>query len=113
MNLSLLLSRPEGAAGMGDTAWTLYITLSVACLIIIFLAALVTIFLVLFQKSNSDGIQGITASSETFFGKNRGQSIESKLKNGLGSAWAFWASCRSRFTLFAYLFPEKCSLKAA
>ena len=80
MNLGLLLSRPEGAAGMGDTAWTLYITLSVACLIIIFLAALVTIFLVLFQKSNSDGIQGITASSETFFGKNRGQSIESKLK---------------------------------
>lgn len=65
---------------MGDVAWTLYITLSVACLIIIFLAALVTILLVLFQKSNSDGIQGITASSETFFGKNRGKSIESKLK---------------------------------
>ena len=80
MNLSLLLSRPEGAAGMGDTAWTLYITLSVACLIIIFLAALVTIFLVLFQKSNSDGIQGITASSETFFGKNRGKSLDSQLK---------------------------------
>ncbi|MCD8309229.1 MAG: preprotein translocase subunit SecG [Clostridia bacterium] len=34
----------------------------------------------MFQKSNSDGIQGITGSSETFFGKNKGRSIESKLK---------------------------------
>ena len=60
--------------------FTLYLVLSIACLVIIFLTALVTIIIVLFQKSNSDGIQGITASSETFFGKNRGQSIESKLK---------------------------------
>jgi len=52
----------------------------ITCLVLIFVAALVAIFLVLFQKSNSDGIQGITASSETFFGKNRGRSIESKLK---------------------------------
>ena len=49
-------------------------------LVVIFLAALLAILLVLFQKSNSDGIQGITASSETFYGKNRGRSIESKLK---------------------------------
>lgn len=49
-------------------------------LIVIFLAAAFAIILVLFQKSNSDGIQGITASSETFYGKNRGRSIESKLK---------------------------------
>ncbi len=46
----------------------------------IFLAALFGILLVLFQKSNSEGIQGITASSETFYGKNKGTSIESKLK---------------------------------
>ncbi|MDE6001150.1 MAG: preprotein translocase subunit SecG [Clostridia bacterium] len=65
---------------MSETLFTLYMVLTVACLILIFLAALVTIILVLFQKSNSDGIQGITASSETFFGKNRGRSIESQLK---------------------------------
>ncbi|MDE6598375.1 MAG: preprotein translocase subunit SecG [Clostridia bacterium] len=65
---------------MSETLFTLYMVLTVACLILIFLAALVTILLVLFQKSNSDGIQGITASSETFFGKNRGRSIESQLK---------------------------------
>ena len=64
---------------LGDIEWTLYITFSTIFIIVLFLTALVTIIIVLFQKSNSDGIQGITASSETFFGKNRGQSIESKL----------------------------------
>ena len=71
---------PAGAAGMSEAIYTLYMVLSIACLVILFLTALITIIIVLFQKSNSDGIQGITASSETFFGKNRGQSIESKLK---------------------------------
>ena len=67
-------------ANMNDAQWVVYWIGMVTCLVLIFVAALVGIFLVLFQKSNSDGIQGITASSETFFGKNRGRSIESKLK---------------------------------
>ena len=71
---------PEGAAGMSEAIYTLYMVLSIACLVVLFLAAFITVIIVLFQKSNSDGIQGITASSETFFGKNRGKSIESKLK---------------------------------
>ena len=68
------------AAQLGDTAWVGYWVCNIFCLVAIFLAAIFGILLVLFQKSNSDGIQGITASSETFFGKNRGRSIESKLK---------------------------------
>ena len=68
------------AAQLGDTAWVVYWVFNIICLVAIFLAAIFGILLVLFQKSNSDGIQGITASSETFFGKNRGRSIESKLK---------------------------------
>lgn len=68
------------AAQLGDTAWVVYWVFNIFCLVAIFLAAIFGILLVLFQKSNSDGIQGITASSETFFGKNRGRSIESKLK---------------------------------
>ena len=67
-------------ANMNDAQWAVYWIGMITCLVLIFVAALVAIFLVLFQKSNSDGIQGITASSETFFGKNRGRSIESKLK---------------------------------
>ena len=65
---------------LNEAQWVVYWIGMITCLVLIFIAALVAIFLVLFQKSNSDGIQGITASSETFFGKNRGQSIENKLK---------------------------------
>lgn len=67
-------------AGMNEAMWTLYLVFNITCLILMFLAALVTIIIVLFQKSNSEGIQGITASSETFYGKNKGNSIEAKLK---------------------------------
>ena len=68
------------AKSFDSTEFLVYQILSIIGLILVFLTALVAIIIVLFQKSNSDGIQGITASSETFFGKNKGQSIESKLK---------------------------------
>ncbi len=68
------------ASGMNDAQWVAYWVVVTICIIGIFAAAFIAIFLVLFQKSNSEGIQGITASSETFFGKNRGRSIEEKLK---------------------------------
>jgi len=65
---------------LSDAEFKAYFAFVYIFLIVIFLAALAAILIVLFQKSNSDGIQGITASSETFFGKNKGRSIESKLK---------------------------------
>lgn len=67
-------------AGLTDAEYTIYITFTLHFMALMFIAALVAIIVVLFQKSNSDGIQGITATSETFFGKNKGRSIESKLK---------------------------------
>lgn len=57
-----------------------YLISSVVLYILLFIAAAVAIVLVLFQQSNSDGIQGITGSSETFFGKNKGRSLESRMK---------------------------------
>lgn len=60
--------------------WYTYVILCSICLILIFITALISIIAVLFQKSNSEGIQGITASSETFFGKHKGNSLEAKLK---------------------------------
>ena len=63
-----------------EVLYPLYWTFNIICIALLFLTALVTILLVLFQKSNSEGIQGITASSETFFGKHKGNSIEAKLK---------------------------------
>ena len=71
---------PLLATLMESPMWIAYVVIVSICLIAIFLTALVTILFVLFQKSNSDGIQGITASSETFFGKHKGKSIDAKLK---------------------------------
>ena len=68
------------AATFDSTEFLVYRILTIIGLVLVFLTALITIIIVLFQQSNSDGIQGITASSETFFGKNKGQSIEAKLK---------------------------------
>ena len=65
---------------MGDPQYTTYVVLTTIAIVAMFLAAIVAIILVLLQQSNSEGIEGITGSSETFFGKNKGQSIESKLK---------------------------------
>ena len=65
---------------MDDPQYVTYVVLTTIAIVAMFLAALVAIVLVLLQQSNSEGIQGITGSSETFFGKNKGQSIESKLK---------------------------------
>lgn len=67
-------------AGLTDTQYTLYITFTLLFMALMFIAAIIAIIVVLFQKSNSDGIQGITATSETFFGKNKGKSIEAKMK---------------------------------
>ena len=42
--------------------------------------ALAAIILVLMQPANSSGIDALGGSSETFFGKNKGKSIEAKMK---------------------------------
>lgn len=68
------------AAQFGTAEYTAYVVLRTIAIVAMFLAALAAIVLVLLQQSNSEGIEGITGSSETFFGKNKGQSIESKLK---------------------------------
>ncbi len=65
---------------LANEMYNAYIIVSAVLFVLLFIAALVAIILVLFQESNSEGIQGITGSSETFFGKHKGKSIESKLK---------------------------------
>lgn len=65
---------------LSPTAYRTFVVMRTIAIVLMFLASLAAIVLVLLQQSNSEGIQGITGSSETFFGKNKGQSIESKLK---------------------------------
>ena len=55
--------------------------LTTICIVAMAVAAIASIILVLLQPSNSDGsIDALGGSSETFYGKNKGRSIESKLK---------------------------------
>jgi preprotein translocase subunit SecG len=54
--------------------------LNTTMIVLMCLAALVAIVLVLMQPSNSSGIDALGGSSETFFGKNKGKSIEEKMK---------------------------------
>ena len=75
LNLASIL-----APAKGENFYNLYITLSRVMIILMFVAALVAIVLVLLQQSNSSGIDALGGSSETFYGKNKGKSIESKMK---------------------------------
>lgn len=63
-----------------DELYNLYMGLSVAMIILMFVAALAAIVLVLLQPGNSTGVSALGGSSETFFGKNKGKSIESRMK---------------------------------
>ena len=58
--------------------------ISIATLVVMAIAGLAAIILVLLQPSNSTGIDALGGSSETFFGKNKGKSIEAKMKK-----WTF------------------------
>lgn len=57
-----------------------YQVISIVLIIAMAVAAAAAIVLVLIQPSNSQGIDALGGSSETFFGKNKGKSTESTLK---------------------------------
>ena len=63
-----------------DAFYNLYMGLSVTMIALMFLSALAAIILVLLQPGNSTGIDALGGSSETFFGKNKGKSIEARMK---------------------------------
>ncbi len=68
------------APASSDAAYATYVTVSAVFIILMFVAALAAIVLVLLQPGNSQGIDALGGSSETFFGKNKGKSTESVLK---------------------------------
>ncbi len=63
-----------------ETALMIRDIIAVITIVVMALAALGAIILILLQQSNSSGIDALGGSSETFFGKNKGKSLESKLK---------------------------------
>ena len=63
-----------------ETALLIRDIIAIVTIVVMALAALGAIILILLQQSNSSGIDALGGSSETFFGKNKGKSLESKLK---------------------------------
>ena len=64
----------------GEALYNLHFGLSLAMIILMCVTALTAIILVLLQPANSSGIDALGGSSETFFGKNKGKSVEAKMK---------------------------------
>ena len=79
-NLTNILATSDAPLKGSHELFTLYKTLSIVLIIMMAIVALAAIILVLLQPSNSSGIDALGGSSETFFGKNKGKSIESKMK---------------------------------
>ena len=67
---------PASTAAMYNT----YRIVSIVLIVLMGVAALAAIVLVLLQPGNSQGIDALGGSSETFYGKNKGKSTEAKLK---------------------------------
>lgn len=62
------------------TVQTIHDVVVIVLIVLMLLCAVAAIILVLFQPGNSQGIDALGGSSETFFGKNKGRSMESKMK---------------------------------
>ena len=65
---------------VSPTALLIRDILAIVAVIVMALSALASIVLILLQQGNSTGINALGGSSETFFGKNKGKSLESKMK---------------------------------
>lgn len=78
--LTNLLASASEIIYKSPTHETVHKVVSIAMIALMAITALVAVILVLLQPSNSSGIDALGGSSETFFGKNKGKSIEAKMK---------------------------------
>lgn len=79
LNFANLLAQTN-APTVGESSYTLYMVISITLIILMAIAAIALIVLILLQPSNSSGIDALGGSSETFFGKHKGKSVEAKMK---------------------------------
>ena len=68
------------APARDNAMYATYSAVSITLIVLMGVAALAAIVLVMLQPGNSQGIDALGGSSETFYGKNKGQSREAKLK---------------------------------
>ena len=67
-----------------------YYAINYTLVVLMAISALAAIILVMLQPGNSQGIDALGGTSETFYGKNKGRSIESKLKMWTIICLAIW-----------------------
>ena len=60
--------------------YNLFLLLSRIFLLILIVASIFVIVVVVMQPANSEGIGAISGRQETFYGKNKGKTLESKLR---------------------------------
>ena len=67
-------------AGSLISDWAVYETICLICLVLGALAAIFLIVVIMIQPSNSNGISALGGQQETFYGKNKNKTLESKLR---------------------------------
>ncbi len=79
-SMRMLSNLLVGESFPSQAAETTYHVICLILLVAMLICAVAAIVIVLFQPGNSTGIDALGGSSETFFGKNKGRSMESKMK---------------------------------
>ena len=83
--------------------YDVYKLLSIILLIVSIVASIFVIVVVIMQPANSEGIGAISGRQETFYGKNKSKTLESKMKKLTIIAIIVLAVCMILFTIFALL----------
>ena len=87
-----------------QNAYEWYIALSIVCIVLSVISAIFVIIVVIMQPSNSNGVGAISGHSETFYGKNKSKTLESKMRKLTIIAVAVLAVCMIVFFLLPKLF---------
>lgn len=85
------------------TAYDIYRLISLIAIFLAIVTAVFVIIVVIIQPSNSDGIGAISGHSETFYGKNKSKTLESKMRKLTIVAISILAVCMIVFTVFYQL----------
>ncbi len=80
MNAASFITGLLDGAGVSLFSNAVYSVIAYILMGIMFIAAVAAIILVMLTPGNSNGIDALSGSSETFYGKNKGKSTEAKLK---------------------------------
>ena len=84
-------------------SYELYMALSITCLVLSILACIFVIIVVIMQPSDSNGIGAISGHSETFYGKNKSKTLESKMRKLTIIAISVVAVCMIAFYVISLI----------